>query len=118
MTRPTTHTFCKDKKGRRCTIAIRESDVPNLFNVAVSRTSPQDNFSRSIGRRIAYGRLNKADNLREDDSNLIDNVFYYMNREDVLWYLTTDYDISEKRATLMIDKDLLRLPPPSKRVSQ
>ncbi len=116
MTRPTTHTFCKDKKGRRCTVAIRQTtnltddNIP-LFNIAVATTSKGDNFSRKIGKAIAYGRLDKAE-LRDDVNDFIDGVYYWVLRDDVIDFLTYHFDISTNRATLMIDKDLLHLPPP------
>lgn len=112
MTKPTTHTFCRDKKGRRCTVAIRQatnflSDGEPLFNVAVSVTAKKDNFSRKIGRSIVYGRLDAVTDKRSPD-NVIPSLF----RDEVISYLMDRFDISEKRAILMIDKDLLYLPPP------
>lgn len=116
MTKPTTHTFCKDKKGRRCTVAIRQAentwddgstDGRPMFNVAVAVTSKKDNFSRKIGRSIVYGRLGKY-----NSTSFTDGVTAYLFREEVIELLTTNFDISEKRAILMLDKDLLHLPPP------
>lgn len=115
MTKPTTHTFCKDKKGRRCTVAIRLQEVgdigyPNIFEVAVAVTSKSDNFSRKIGRDIVYGRLNAAENGRFGKTSW---VIGDLKREQLLAFLTENFDISRGRATLMIDKDILRLSPPS-----
>ena len=112
MTKPTTHTFCKDKKGRRCTVAIRQATSlytkDTVFNVAVALTSKGDNFSRKIGKSIAYGRLDKADSVEY----FVGGVEYCLDRQYVINFLTSEFDISENRAILMIDKDLLYLPPP------
>jgi hypothetical protein len=78
-----------------------------MFHVAVAVTSKKDNFSRKIGRSITYGRLDK-----DHSTSFTDGVTPYLFREEVIALLTTEFDISGKRAVLMLDKDLLHLPPP------
>lgn len=103
MIRPTTHTFCKDKKGRRCTVAIRQDkEIPNYYNVAVAVTAKEDNFSRNIGKKIVYGRLDYADNKGFLPSGVICNY----SIEACKYFLLNNFELTEKRIDMMLNKDL------------